>query len=152
MLPSIAAHLHAIPVSPPLSPSQVTLIQSHVRRYLAQRRISRVRGAYTRAATMIQAAARSWLARRDRDRVLWDAETRERRRIMLQLLSHSRYLEVASDTIEKVGHPSVRPSCKLLLSRAVRVPVVCARPYRVMRFVSSAACQPACLPCVTPLL
>jgi hypothetical protein len=73
-----------------------------VRRYLAQRRISRVKGAYTRAATMIQAAARSWLARRDRDRVLWDAETRERRRIMLQLLSHSRYLEVASDTIEKV--------------------------------------------------
>lgn len=80
---------------------RVTLIQSNVRRFLAQRKIGEMKKRYFRAATRIQAAARAWLARRERDKELWDKESYERKRVMLMLMAHSRYLEIAADNMVK---------------------------------------------------
>lgn len=80
---------------------KVTLIQKHVRRFLLQRTLSKQLKKYNRAATLAQAAARSWMAAQQRDKDLWDRESNERKRLMHMLFSNARWLENAVETLHR---------------------------------------------------
>lgn len=77
-------------------------MQKHLRRFLTQRRVAKLRTAVIKATNAIQSVVRGWLARKQNRRMLWDKESDERRHLMQQLLSHSRYEEVVFEQASKV--------------------------------------------------